>query len=160
VIAKQPCEEPLINGGTAGVTRGIFLVTTLGYKEIDIFGGDSSYAPDGKTHVSGGSLVPEKDVTIAIGNNPPTYFRTTPEWCAQVEEYRAIYTILTCSVGITLRVHGDGMLRFMHERLEAKKKLMGVEKFLQTIAQQEAARAELGEAATKEYKQLSTEEAT
>ena len=154
VIAKQPCEEPLINGGSAGVTRGIFVATTLGYKEVNIFGGDSSYAADGSTHVSGGSLVPEKDVTVAIGNDPPTYFRTTPEWCAQVEEYRAIYTILTCAAGITLHVHGDGMLRCMHERLEGKKELMGVQKFLQAMALQETDRAEFGAAATQEHKEM------
>lgn len=154
VIAKQPCHEPLINGGTAGVTRGILLATTLGYKNIHIFGGDSSYAADGSTHVSGGSLVKEKDVTIAMGNEPPTYFRTTPEWCAQVEEYRAIYAILTCASGVTLDVHGGGMLGCMHERLEEEKKLMGVEKFLQLKAQQEVNRANLGAAATEEMNKI------
>ena len=147
VIAKQPCEEPLINGGTAGVTRGLFLATTLGYKEIHIFGGDSSYSADGKTHVSGGSLVPEKDITVAIGNAPPQYFRTTPEWCAQVEEYRAIYTIFTCAAGVALHVHGGAMLGRMHELLEAKKELMGVPEFLQHMAANEISRAELSEAA-------------
>ena len=150
VIAKQPCEEPLINGGSAGVTRAIFVATTLGYKDIRIFGGDSSYAADGSTHVSGGSVVPEKDFTVSIGNDPPTYFRTTPEWCAQVEEYRAIYSIMTCAVDIKLQVYGDGMLRCMHERLEAKKALLGLQEFLQQMALHATDSAELGAAATKQ----------
>ena len=150
VIAKQPCEEPLINGGTAGVTRGMFLATTLGYKDIHIFGGDSCYSAEGKTHVSGGSLVPEKDLSISIGNAPPRYFRTTPEWCAQVEEYRAIYTIFTCATGIALAVHGGGMLGYMHALLEAKKEKMGVPEFLQHMAANEVNRAELSAAANSQ----------
>ena len=154
VIAKQPCEEPLINGGTAGVTRCMLLATTLGYRDIHIFGGDSSYAEDGSTHVAGGSLVPEKNVIISLGDNPPSYFRTTPEWCAQVEEYRALYTILTCTNNVKLDVHGEGLMRAMHLRLEAQKERMGVQKFLQGMAVHETNRAALGAAATKEHQEM------
>lgn len=137
VIAKQPCAEPLINGGTAGVTRGIFVATALGYKDLHIFGADSSYSASGKTHING-SLVPEKDVQVSLGNSPPIFFRTTPEWCAQVEEYRAIYTIMAhCGPGITFAVYGEGMFKTMHDILVAQHAHMGHEKFLQHINQQE-----------------------
>ena len=137
VIAKQPCHEPLINGGTAGVTRAIFLATVLGYKEVHMYGADSCYSSDGATHVNG-SLVPEKDVQVAIGNDPPIFFRTTPEWCAQVEEYRTIYTVLTCcGPGIKLEVHGEGMLKTMHDILTAQLELMGPLKFVQHNAKLE-----------------------
>ena len=151
VIAKQPCHEPLINGGTAGVTRGIFLATALGYTDVHIYGADSCYSPEGSTHVAG-SLVPEKDVMVAIGNNPPIFFRTTPEWCAQVEEYRTIYTVLTCcGPDIKLAVHGQGMLRAMHDILAAQLEFMGRERFIQHNAKMEAERAEIGAQASAEH---------
>ena len=151
VIARQPCHEPLINGGSAGVSRGIYIAITLGYKEVNIFGGDSCYSEDGKTHVQG-SLVKEKDITVSIGNNPPFFFRTTPEWCAQVEEYRPIYTILS-KAGITLRVHGESMLKHMHDVLEAKRKFLGDEKYFEQISKQEIERFEMNAAATAEYEE-------
>jgi hypothetical protein len=73
--------QPLINGGSAGVTRGIFVASSLGYNDIHIFGGDSSYADDGSTHVMG-SVVKEKDVMISLGRwhsrGAAMWFRTTP----------------------------------------------------------------------------------
>ena len=151
VIAKQPCHEPLINGGTAGVTRAIFLATALGYTDVHIYGADSCYSESGKTHATG-SLVPEKDVEVALGNNPPIFFRTTPEWCAQVEEYRAIFTILTCcGPGIKLDVHGYGMLRAMHDILVAQLKFMGKERFVQHNAAMEIEKAEIYAKASAEH---------
>ena len=142
VIAKQPCHEPLINGGTAGVTRAIFLATTLGYTDIHIYGADSCYSGD-RTHATG-SLVTEKDVEVALGNDPPIFFRTTPEWCAQVEEYRTIFTVLTCcGPNIKLEVHGRGMLRAMHDILVAQLKFMGTQRFVQHNAKLEAEKNDL-----------------
>ena len=154
VIAKQPCHEPLINGGTAGVTRAIFVATALGYKDVQIFGGDSSYSENGDTHING-SLVKEKDVQVAFGTNPPIFFRTTPEWCAQVEEYRGIYAILVCGgPGVTLDVHGRGMLRCMHELLEAQLAFMGREKFIQHVSQMEVDRTILNEKASEKNEEM------
>ena len=152
VIAKQPCEEPLINGGTAGVTRGLYVASSLGYTEVNIYGGDSCYSNDGKTHIAG-SLVPEKDITITIGNDPPFYFRTTPEWCCQVEEYKAIYAIQTCVSGIEIHVHGESMLKHMHDIIAAQRDLWGKKKFFETLMEQERKRNELNTAAMEEYGQ-------
>lgn len=153
VIAKQPCEEPLINGGTAGVTRAIFLATALGYKDVHIYGGDSCYSGDA-THVNG-SLVKEKDVIVAIGENPPLFFRTTPEWCAQVSEYRSIFTILRCcGPNVALSVYGDSMLKTMHDILEAQLALMGNVKFAEMIDAQEKDRMALNESASERFEEM------
>ncbi len=141
MIKKHDVGEPLVNGGSAGVTRGIFLARALGYETIHIFGGDSSYGPAGDTHING-SLVPEKDLMVSIGNDPPKWFRTTPEWCAQIEEYRTIYAMFTHG-GIKLEVHGEGMIQEMHRRLEQKRQELGPEGFLQACGQQEAQRQEM-----------------
>jgi len=148
IIARQSCHEPLINGGTAGVTRGIYVTTALGYRDLHLFGSDSSYSDDGRTHVIR-SLVPEKDITIAIGNAPPAYFRTTPEWCSQVMEYRMIYTIMACGCGVTIDVHGSGMLKSMHDLLVAKRALEGDEKFIANMQAQEHQRQAMDKAASE-----------
>ena len=91
VVAKMKEPQPLILGGSAGVTRTIYVASVLGYTDIHIYGADSCYSAEGDTHIRG-SLVPEKDVLITLGDgsdgSPALWFRTTPEWCAQVNEYR------------------------------------------------------------------------
>ena len=78
--------------------------------DFHIFGADSSYANDGNTHVNG-SLVPEKDMEIWVGNHEGNKrFRTTPEWCAQVEEFKAIYPYFYNYIGCSIEVYGDGLL--------------------------------------------------
>jgi hypothetical protein len=148
MILKNGLKEPLVNGGSAGVTRGMYLVSALGYRDLHIFGADSSYSDDGKTHITG-SLVPEKDIMVSVGNEPPKWFRTTPEWCAQVEEYRCIYAMFTFNDNHKVEVHGNGMFKYMHEVLKAKKKEMGQEKFIENISAQEAHRQELSRLASQ-----------
>lgn len=122
-LKEKNIYEPMINGGSAGVTRAMYLACALGYRDYHIFGADSSYAENGDTHVNG-SLVPEKDMQIWVGNGPLNRkFRTTPEWCAQIEEYKAIYPLFKY-IGITMKVYGEGMLQHMHTLLEEKHKDM------------------------------------
>lgn len=148
LIIKNDIKEPLVNGGSAGITRGMYLMSALGYRDIHIFGADSSYSNDGKTHVTG-SLVPEKDIMVSIGNEPPKWFRTTPEWCAQVEEYRCIYAMFTHNDSHKLEVYGEGMLKYMHEVLKTKKQEFGPEGFLKHIQAQEEHRQELSRLASQ-----------
>lgn len=148
VAAKMKINQPLICGGSAGVTRTLYVASVLGYTDIHLFGADSSYSDMGETHIRG-SLVPEKDILVSLGDSsegaPAIWYRTTPEWCAQVNEYRSMYALsvtgnlaaLTNREGnflaIKLSVHGDGLLKAMHDRLEAKRKALGDKKFLEDI---------------------------
>lgn len=146
VAEKQGISEPLINGGSAGITRGIYVVNALGYRDIHLFGADSSYLGDA-THVTG-SLVPEKDMLISVGFNPGRVFRTTPEWCAQVQEYQSIFTLFTHKDFCKLSVHGEGMLPYMHELLVAKKALQGEDKFYEEMRKQEEETRKINEQAS------------
>ena len=110
-------QEPMVNGGSAGITRALYLAYALGYRDFHIHGADSSYSDDGKTHVNE-SLVPEKDFNVWVGNQVGNkMFRTTPEWCGQIEEYKMIYPMFKVALNVPLTVHGDGMLPFIHELL-------------------------------------------
>lgn len=115
-MSERGMQEPIVNGGSAGVTRCLYLAFALGFRDLHVFGADSSYSSDGETHIRG-SLVPEKDLMISIGKEKPLWFRTTPEWCAQVEEYKRIYALFT-QLGVTMNAHGEGMLPTMHTLLK------------------------------------------
>lgn len=146
---RDEAPEPypvLINGGTAGVTRGIYLANVLGYKEIHIYGADSSYSEDGATHIRG-SVVNEKDTVVSLGCAPPLFFRTTPEWCQQVNEYKVIYALFA-KMGVPLEVHGDGLLPTLHQILKAQKEHFGMEKFLQRINDEFVEQADMDAKAT------------
>lgn len=122
-LAENNINEPMINGGSAGVTRCMYLAYAIGYREFHIHGADSSYSEEGSTHVNE-SLVPEKDFQVWVGNGENGIanrrFRTTPEWCGQVEEYKMIYPWFKVGLGCRMEVHGTGMLPHMHELLIAK----------------------------------------
>jgi hypothetical protein len=120
-LSQKNIAEPMINGGSAGVTRAMYLAVALGYKELNIYGADSSYDDSGATHISG-SLVPEKDLMIWVGNGTgKKLFRTTPEWCAQVNEFRDIYQMFRHpNFQIAITVHGFGMLPHMAMLMKMK----------------------------------------
>ena len=120
-LAEQKIEEPMVNGGSAGVTRAMYLAVALGYRELELHGADSSKSGD-ETHVLG-SLVPEKDIFIWVGNGEKSKrFRTTPEMAAQVNEFRDIYQLFQHpSFGIEVSVRGEGMLPHMAKLMRGKK---------------------------------------
>ena len=98
--------EPMVNGGTAGITRGLYLAYALGYRDFHLHGADSCYQGD-ETHVRG-SVVPEKDIRVFHGGR---WFRTTPEMCAQIEEIKMIYPSFRNTMGADITCYGDGMLQ-------------------------------------------------
>lgn len=165
---KMKIPQPLICGGSAGVTRTIYVASILGYTDMHLFGADSCYSNEGATHVNG-SVVPEKDILVALGNGdvgvPSIWFRTTPEWCAQVNEYRAIYALtITKALAsltqgpphvnpITLQVHGDSLFKIMHDRLVMKREQVGDEKFIELVQLQCEAQAKQDEASSKIYEE-------
>lgn len=120
-LETNSINEPMINGGSAAVTRAMYLAYALGYRDLHVFGADSSYSDEGATHVNG-SVVPEKDMRVWVGNGAGNKsFRTTPEWCAQVEEFKAIYAHFHNYCGAEIKVYGDGMLPHVYRILETMK---------------------------------------
>lgn len=104
VLEGSGVMEPMVNGGSAAVTRGLYLTHVLGYRKFHLHGADSSYSGE-LTHVNG-SLVPEKKIRVQVKGD---VFYTTPEWAAQVEEFKHIYRDMT-QKGSEIEVHGSGLL--------------------------------------------------
>ncbi len=107
-IVTDPVQySPCINGGSAAVTRGIYLAIAMGYRDIHLHGADSSF--DGVTHVNG-SIVNESRTRIrCVGE----WFETTPWLMAQAQEFEAIYKPMTEWMGIKITVHGTGLIPSM-----------------------------------------------
>jgi len=103
-LVEKNIMEPMVNGGSAAVTRSLYLAYALGYRTFHLHGADSSYRGE-QTHVNG-SVVPEKRLEVVCNKR---WFTTTPEWAAQVEEFKCI-RIGFKHLGGTIRVYGDGLL--------------------------------------------------
>lgn len=116
LTAKQP--NAVINGGSATATRGLYLLSHLGFREFELYGYDLSN-PD----------KPDLNVRDEIGN--PKYmefsfsvkdayvdvkrcFYSEPQLMAQFEELRQIFT----SEKFKLTAHGDGLVPFALKYME------------------------------------------
>lgn len=96
--------EPIINGGSAAVVRGMFLAAAMGYREMHIFGADSSY--EGEASHFQKSVVPEEAMSVyCLGK----WFKTTPWLAVQVEDFKLIGPALRDG-GAKIVVYGDGLL--------------------------------------------------
>lgn len=104
-MEERGMKEPLVNGGTTGVTRGIYLAYALGYRDFHLFGADSSYREDA-THVAG-SLVYEQPLPVMMNG---IWYKSTPQWAAQIEEMKIMYPMFREGGGATMRAYDDGMM--------------------------------------------------
>lgn len=112
----------LVGGGIGTFTRTLTIALHLGFRNIELFGVDSSYPDDSKlTHVEGyeTDAKVEVDSFYVHARNDLTKevrrFKTMGYLALQVEEFKEY-----CKVNhhvFALRVHGDGLLRFVHRSM-------------------------------------------
>ena len=110
-----------VGGGISTFTRTISIALYLGYRHFDLFGCDSSFPDEGKTHVDGYETVMKADVDgfYVYARNETTEevrrFKTLGYLALQVEEFKAY-----CGANhhtFSLRVHGDSLLQWTHKRM-------------------------------------------
>lgn len=108
--------EPLLNGGTTGITRGIYLTYALGYRDIHLFGADSCYGDENDTHLPGASVVNEQEMYLVLCGR---MYRSTPQWADQLEQMRIIYPMFKWTqLACNLTAHDDGMMSWLFELME------------------------------------------
>lgn len=95
--------EPIIGGGSGGVTRLMFVAHVMGYRDIHLFGADSS-CEEG-AHVTP-NPAPQTYMDV---NCLGEWFRTTPQLASQIEDFKILAPMLKAA-GSTLSVHGVGLL--------------------------------------------------
>jgi hypothetical protein len=111
----------LVGGGISTFSRTMSIALHLGYRHLDLFGCDSSFPDDGKTHVDGYETVMDAktDGMYVYAQDDMTKevrrFKTLGYLALQNEEFkeycRRNHQHFSC------RVHGDSLLRFTHERM-------------------------------------------
>jgi hypothetical protein len=110
----------LVGGGVGTMTRTMTVALHLGYRNLELFGVDSSFPDDSKsTHVDGYETTakPEVDGFYVYAKDNHTgkvrRFKTMGPLALQVEEFKE-YCRVNHAV-FALRVHGDGLLKYVHE---------------------------------------------
>lgn len=111
LLEKSKKIEPMVTGGSAAVTRAMMLVMPIGYTEIHIYGGDSSFA-DGDTHIRQSTTVERR---MAIKCNERV-FEIAPWMVMQINDLKKLTPIIE-SLEVKMRFHGDGLLQHVAKEL-------------------------------------------
>lgn len=99
-------------GGTVGL-RTLNLCWLSGYREVHVFGMDSSYA---ETHHAYPQALNDTETTVQVTLNGKTY-RSAVWMARQAEEFKDAWRHLAAQ-GVRLRVHGSGLIPDMARVLE------------------------------------------
>lgn len=119
VVAKELFDGQLqVGGGISTFLRTASIALAMGYRNLELFGVDSSFPDDSlSTHVAGYETANsvESDSFFVYAKDDKDNvkrFRTVGYLALQVEEFKE-YCRLNHSM-FALRVHGDGLLPFVH----------------------------------------------
>ena len=111
ILEARKVNEPMVAGGSAAVTRAMVLAMPMGYKDIHIYGGDSSFAA-GDTHIRKSTTV-EKRMAIKCNGR---VFEVAPWMTLQVRDLESLVPLIKF-VGVKLHFHGDGLLQHVARTL-------------------------------------------
>jgi uncharacterized Rossmann fold enzyme len=114
ILEKNNKMEPMVAGGSASVTRAMVLAIPMGYKNIHVYGADSSFA-NGETHIRK-STTNERRMAIKCGGR---VFEVAPWMTLQVDDLKKLVPLIKY-VGVTLFFHGDGLLQHVAKELGFK----------------------------------------
>lgn len=103
--------EPMIIGGSAAVTRTMMLVLPMGYQEVHVYGGDSSFA-NGETHIRK-STTEERHMPVKCGDR---VFEIAPWMAMQIEDLKSLAPLIK-ELKIKMHLHGDGLLQYVGKEL-------------------------------------------
>lgn len=105
LLEKSGRMEPMVVGGSAAVTRAMILVAPIGYREIHLYGADSSHA-DGDTHIRKSTTEERRMPLMCAGK----VFDTSPWMAVQVNDFKVLLPMIKDRLKLEIVVHGDGLL--------------------------------------------------
>ncbi len=106
-LIKRQLNEPMIAGGSSGVTRAMYLAASMGYaKGMHLFG--VCDAGDGKTTHVMGSLATQKFIDIRVCGK---WWKLAPWMAMQAADFKTLAPIMKAN-GINLIVHGKGFFPY------------------------------------------------
>lgn len=105
-IIGENTGDPLVGGGSSVGMKALALAHILGYRNMHLYGYDSSYT-NGENHAYKQPLN-DKEKIIEVEMNGQKY-QAAAWMCTQVEEFKEVARLLM-EDGCTLTIHGDGLL--------------------------------------------------
>lgn len=115
-------DKTMLGGGVSTFTRTMSLALTLGYRKMELFGVDSSFPDDSSSHIIGYPTTVTTDDAFFVWakdetTNEVRRFKTVGYLAYQVDEFKRY-----CQAyhGLfSLKVHGDGLLPWVHRQMWA-----------------------------------------
>lgn len=101
-------QSAYIGGGTTAGLKAIVIAHTLGYREIHLYGFDSSYRGDANHAYSQTLNDGERVLDVTVGDRK---FRAAPWMITQVDDFQGLVGELG-ALGSNIYVHGDGLLPY------------------------------------------------
>jgi hypothetical protein len=112
-IAKLFPHEYMVCGGYATLFRSLAIAVLLGYREFDLFGCDSSF--ENSSHVEGYAQADIEPRVTIHGSTPEGETRKFTTQGGLAYQVKELLEFCSNKPGLSLRVHGDGLLRYVHE---------------------------------------------
>lgn len=109
--------EPMVYGGISTFTRILPVATgLLGFRNFEVYGVTCSFPKGGDTHFFGTPFYRGTPMDVYAGQEPwGRWFHTTKLYVRQAEEFRQI--VAGWGDMMNMRVHGDGLLPFIHRQM-------------------------------------------
>lgn len=104
MLEERGLREPLIHGGSAAVTRTMYLAVAMGYHDLHTFGMDGSFHGE-QTHIVK-SVVEERPFKVWCDGK---WYVSSPWLCGQAEDFKLIAPILKAA-NVNLTIHGSGLI--------------------------------------------------
>jgi hypothetical protein len=105
ILERRNLMEPMVTGGSAAVTRAMHLAHALGYREIHLWGADSSFQAS-DTHIRQSTTV-ERRMQVMCNKR---VFECAPWMAQQAEDFKVMAPQMLNLLGCDLYVHGDGLI--------------------------------------------------
>lgn len=111
ILEEKKINEPMVTGGSAAVTRAMMMAMPMGYAEVHVYGGDSSFA-SGDTHIRQSTTVERRMAVKCAGG----VFEVAPWMTMQVNDLEKLAPLIK-SLRIGMHFHGDGLLQHVAREL-------------------------------------------
>ena len=112
ILETRKINEPMVTGGSAAVTRAMMLAMPMGYNEVHVYGGDSSFGAEGDTHIRKSTTV-EKRIAVKCNGR---VFEVAPWMTMQINDLEKLAPLIRWTK-IRMHFHGDGLLQHVARSL-------------------------------------------
>ena len=115
LLGKYNRKEPMVLGGSAAVTRALYVAITMGYSMVHMYGVDSSYEGT-NTHISQ-SRTEERRLPVRVNDE---VFITSPWLAQQAEDFKILVPLMQKINRTKIAVHGTGLIPYIARVMDLK----------------------------------------